>query len=477
MRVKAVARRKCRIERFLDITRIFLLLAFIISYISLATLAFAAEGESAVPPQKTFNAQTATLDNGLQIVLIENHRAPIVTQMVWYKVGGADEPPGKSGIAHMFEHLMFKGSKHVPPGEFSKKVRALGGNDNAFTSYDYTAYFQSIAADHLEEVMRMEADRMQGLDMPPNEFESEKKVVMEERRMRTDNDPSGAFYEQLGYSLFPHHPYGVPLIGWMREIAALGSDDAVTFYKKWYAPNNAVLVISGDITMAELLPMAKKYFGPLRANPELNAPRVRPQPADFTGQMRVTYSHPRIQQPQVVQIRRIPSVRLNKTDAYALEILEDIMGGGPTTRLYRALVVDQKIASNAGMSISNDSYDEGRGFVYATPLPGVPPETVQVALEQELRKVIAEGVTAEELKAAKDQITAQAVYALDSVTGPAMIFGRALTSGQSIDDVEYWVRDMQAITAADIQRAAKLYLDPDHTALPVVTGYLLPEGK
>lgn len=427
--------------------------------------------------QKLFNAKTATLENGLQIVLIENNRAPIVTHMVWYRVGGADEPDGKSGLAHMFEHLMFKGSENVPSGEFSKRVRALGGNDNAFTSYDYTAYFQSIAKEHLEEMMRMEADRMQNLILPPNDFEPEKKVVMEERRQRTDNDPTGRFYEQLGYNLFPKHPYGVPLIGWMEEIAALTEQDAIDFYKKWYAPNNAILVVSGDVTMEELLPLAKKYYGGLKSYPELDQPRERPDIAPFTGKNTVVYSHPLIQQPQVVQIQRIPSVRSQKSDAYALQILEDIMSGGSTTRLYKSLVVDQKLASSAGLGVSNTTYDEGRFYLYATPLEGVELETLEKALEDEVRHVIQSGITDKELQEAKDRIQADAIFALDSVTGPAMVFGRSLTSGLSVDDVEYWAHDMSKITKEDVQRAAATYLNPDDEDKLVITGYLLPKTQ
>ncbi len=449
------------------IVPVFYLFIFVICQLPLVMPAQAA--------QKLFNAKTATLENGLQIVLIENHRAPIVTHMVWYRVGGADDPLGKSGLAHMFEHLMFKGSKNVPSGEFSKQVRALGGQDNAFTSYDYTAYYQSIAVEHLENMMRMESDRMQSLNLPPNDFASEQKVVMEERRQRSENDPSGYFYEQLGYNLFPKHSYGIPLIGWMDEIAALTEEDAIAFYKKWYAPNNAILVVSGDITMDDLLPLAKKYYGTLTAYPALDEPRDRGSIAPFIGRNKVVYHHPRIQQPQLVQIQRIPSVRTDKKSGYALQILEDILSGGPTTRFYKSIVIEQKLASNAGLSVSNDSYDDGRFYLYATPLAGIDLDKLETALENELRKIITDGVTDEELQEAKDRVQADAIFALDSVTGPAMIFGRALTSGQSVDDVENWPTDMQAITKEDIQSAVKTYLNPDDPNKLVITGHLLPE--
>lgn len=424
---------------------------------------------------KVFNAETFTLENGLQVVLVENHRAPIVTSMVWYKVGGADDPQGQSGLAHMFEHMMFKGSEHVAPGEFSKRVRALGGEDNAFTSYDYTAYYQSVAAEHLDEMLKMEADRMTNLLLPADQFTSEQKVVMEERRQRTDNDPRSAFYEQMNYSLFPHHPYGVPLIGWMNEIAALSREQAFSFYKTWYAPNNAVLVVSGDVTLDTLKEMAQRHFGSLVPNAALPEMRVRPDLADFKGDYLIRYTNPRIRQPVWSAMRRVPSLRDDREGGLALSLLEEILSGGSTTRLYTALVKEQELASQAGMSVTNDTYGPGRVTFYATPRDGTDLAAVEKAFMGVLEKVIQEGVTETELSEAKDRIQASAVFARDSVSGPAMIIGRALASGFTLDDVENWPDDVARITAQQVQDAAAKYL----AAVPAdgmsVTGHLLPE--
>lgn len=424
---------------------------------------------------KVFNAQTFTLENGLQVVLVENHRAPIVTSMVWYKVGGADDPQGQSGLAHMFEHMMFKGSEHVAPGAFSKRVRALGGEDNAFTSYDYTAYYQSVAAEHLDEMLKMEADRMTNLLLPADQFTSEQKVVMEERRQRTDNDPRSAFYEQMNYSLFPHHPYGVPLIGWMNEIAALTREQAFSFYKTWYAPNNAVLVVSGDVTLDTLKEMAQRHFGSLVPNAALPEMRVRPGLADFKGDYLIRYTNPRIRQPVWSAMRRVPSLRDDREGGLALSLLEEILSGGSTTRLYTALVKEQELASQAGMSVTNDTYGPGRVTFYATPRDGTDLAAVEKAFMGVLEKVIQEGVTETELSEAKDRIQASAVFARDSVSGPAMIIGSALASGFTLHDVENWPDDVARITAQQVQDAAAKYL----AAVPAdgmsVTGHLLPE--
>lgn len=443
----------------------------------LVFMIFAALPSYAQDSEKIFNAQSFTLDNGLQVVLVENHRAPIVTHMMWYKVGGADDPAGKSGLAHMFEHLMFRGSKNVAPGDFSKRVRALGGEDNAFTSYDYTAYFQNIASEHLEEMMRMEADRMQDLNVQEEEFFSEQKVVMEERRQRTDNDPRSRFYEQLGYNLFPHHPYGIPLIGWMNEIASLTPEDAREFYKKWYAPNNAILVVSGDVTLDALKEMTQKYYGDLTPYPELDQPRVRSEIAEFYGEYDVRYQHERIQQPQIIRMSRVPSIRGEKHLGIALQILEDVLGSGSTTRFYKSLVVEQKLASNAGFNVSNASYNEGQIYVYATPLPGVSLDVLNKAIVTELQDILREGVTEEEVQESKDRMVAQAIFARDSVSGPARIIGRGLASGLTLDDIEYWTRDLQEITTVQVNEAARKYLLPDPSQNLIITGYMMPKSQ
>ncbi len=425
---------------------------------------------------KTFDAKYFKLDNGLEIVVIPNHRTPVITHMVWYRVGAADEPHGQSGIAHFLEHLMFKGSLGFGPGDFSKTIRTLGGHDNAFTSQDYTAYFQSVPARHLELVMRMEAGRMRGLNPPLEEVTSERKVILEERRQRTDNSPQARFAEPMATALFVNHPYGTPVIGWMHEMEKLSWKSAKSFYDQYYGPNNAILIVSGDVTESQVYELAKEIYGPLpRINlPERHWTKSPPLPAA----PRVIMKDKSIRQPTVQNIFRVPSSHQNKNHALALQILEDIMGGGSTSRLYKALVIEQKIASSAGMSYRSDQWDDAMLYMYASPLPKIKPEHIENALKDELRKLIKNGVTASELAEAKTRMQDAAIYARDSLSGPAMVFGQALITGSEIDDVEYWPRDIGAITAQDVQEVAKTYLDPDKARThPPVTGYLLPMDK
>lgn len=433
-----------------------------------------AQAPAATPAEKVFNAETFKLDNGLQIVVIPNHRTPVVTHMVWYKVGAADDPRGKSGIAHFMEHLMFKGSEGLAPGEFSKIIRALGGNDNAFTGQDYTAYFQSIAAEHLEKVMTMEAGRMRGMNPPPAEVESERKVILEERNQRTDNDPRAKFAEQMDAMLFVNHPYGTPVIGWYHEMETLTWDDAKAFYDKWYGPNNAILVVSGDVTGNEVYELAKKIYGPLAAV-ETIPERKRTLSPPLPALTKVVQYNPAIREPVIQRDYRVPSYHQNAGDSLALQVVEEIMGGGPTSRLYKSLVVEQKLATEADIGYQSSAWDDSTLSVYATPAPGKHPEDIEQALESELRKLVKDGVTEEELKDAKTRMQAAAIYARDSLTGPAMTFGYSLATGSSVDDVEYWPKKIEGVTAEQILDVAKRFLDPDkvYDHAPV-TGYLLP---
>ncbi|GJL86065.1 MAG: peptidase M16 [Micavibrio sp.] len=432
------------------------------------------KADSPVQGEKVFNAETFKLDNGLEIIVIPNHRTPVVTHMVWYKVGGADETQGKSGIAHFMEHLMFKGSTGLASGEFSKTVRKLGGNDNAFTGQDYTAYFQSIAVEHLEKIMTMEAGRMRGMNPPLQEVESERKVILEERRQRTDNDPRGRFGEQMNAALYVNHPYGTPVIGWFHEMEKLTWDDAKTFYDKWYGPNNAILIVSGDVTGAEVHELAKKIYGPLK-RVETIPERNRTISPPLHAQTKVLQRHPAIAQAIIQRNYRVPSYRQNKKDSLALQVIEEIMGGGATSRLYKSLVIEQKLATSASMSYRADSWDDTTLTVYAAPAPGKHPEEVERALEQELRKLVSAGITEDELQDAKTRMQDAAIYARDSLSGPAMAFGHALATGSTVDDVEYWPQRIEEITAEQAQNVAQRFLDPDGKYdHPPVTGYLLP---
>ncbi len=422
---------------------------------------------------KVFNAETFTLDNGMEVVVIPNHRAPVVTHMVWFRTGAADEPRGYSGIAHFLEHLMFKGTETLAPGEFSRIVKKLGGNDNAFTSQDYTAYYQSISREHLDTVMKMEADRMQNLMPPAEEISSEHKVILEERRQRTENDPRAMFAEQMRATLFINHPYGTPVIGWMHEMQRLNWPVARDFHEAWYSPSNAILIISGDITAAELEPMAEEIYGDLPSPPKPE--KKRTQIPRLEGERRLIYRHPDIRQPYFERLILAPGYRENAEEALALQVLTEAIAGGPTTRLYRTLAVEQKVASSAGMYYRGEAWDQGEIGLYATPLETVPLEQLEQAFEEELRLIVDQGITAEELRQAKKRLQAEAIYARDSLSGPAMIVGRALTTGATIEDVEKWPDLIEAVTLQEVNEAATRYLDPDDGPASV-TGYLLPDG-
>ncbi len=448
-------------------------MAMIVRYF-LLLLAFLSIAPAAWAQNKVFNAQTFELDNGMQVVVIPNHRAPVVTHMVWFRAGAADEPQGYSGIAHFLEHLMFKGTEKLAPGEFSRIVKKLGGNDNAFTSQDYTAYYQSVSKQHLGKVMRMEADRILNLQPPAEEVSAEHKVILEERRQRTENDPQAMFAEQMRAVMFVNHPYGTPIIGWMHEMQRLNWPIASEYRKQWYSPSNAILIVSGDITAKELRPLAEKIYGPL---PKVAVPeRKRTQVPDLRGERRVIYRHKDIRQPYFERLILAPSYRQNAEEALALQVLEEAIAGGPTTRLYKTLAVEQKVASGAGMYYRAEAWDSGEIGLYATPVENVPLEQLEQAFEEELRLIAKNGITAEELRQAKKRLMAEAIYARDSLTGPALIVGRALTTGAVLDDVENWPKKIQSVTLQQVNAAAAKYLDPDNGQASV-TGYLLPSEE
>lgn len=430
-------------------------------------------------PAKVFNAKTQTLDNGLQVIVVENHRAPVVTHMVWYRVGAADEPRGKSGIAHFLEHLLFKGHKYeglgtYEPGEFSKIVRSLGGEDNAFTSQDYTAYFQSIASEHLEKMMTIEAARMRGLNVPEEEVVSENKVIQEERRQRTDNKPSAQLSEQLNEILFPNHPYGIPVIGWMHEIQELTWQDMMDFYNQYYAPNNAILIVSGDVKAENVYAMAKRTYGII---PRVETPkRERIKSPPFVAETQITLEHPQVKEPVYQRLYRVPSYRQSPETSLALQVLEEVMGGGSTSRLYKSLVIDKKLATNISLSYAGASWNDSKLSIAANPSSIDNIDALKEAIDEELRTLIKDGVTDQELSDSVTRMQADAIYALDSLSGPAMIIGYNMATGSSLDDIETWPAKISAVTKQQIQDAAKQYLNPDaSSSMPPVTGILLPK--
>jgi len=415
-----------------------------------------------------FNPDTFTLSNGMRVVVIRNNRVPVVTHMVWYGVGAADEGPGESGIAHFLEHLMFKGTKKRAPGEFSKILARNGGQENAFTSSDYTAYFQTVAVDRLEMVMEMEADRMTNLVLTEKAVETEKAVVMEERRSRTDNNPASRLAEQVNAVLFLNHPYRRPVIGWAHEIEALNLGSIMAFYKKWYAPGNAILVVAGDITPERLKPLAEKYYGSIPAQPA--TPRRRPMEPPQTAKRTVTLKDARVRQPSWGRTYLAPSLLTGETKhAYALEVLANIFGHGATSRLYQSLVVESQLALSAGAYYGADERGPSRFTLYAAPKPGVSMETLESKIEEELAKLLEGGITPSELKRAKKRMQAQAIFARDSLSGGARTLGAALAAGLTVEDVETWPDRIGAVTVEQISAAAKAILKDIRS----VTSYLI----
>lgn len=419
---------------------------------------------------RQFNAQSFTLSNGLQVVVVENHRAPIVTQMVWYKVGSADEPRGKTGIAHFLEHLMFKGTKETPPGAFSRIIAQNGGRENAFTTADYTAFFQNVAADRLELVMKLESQRMTGLVLNDAVVLPERDVIIEERHTRIDNNPAALLNEQLNTALFLHHPYRNPVIGWEQEMRGLTTADALSFYHTWYAPNNAVLVIDGDVTVDKVRALAEKYYGPLPAHPVPARHRVSEPPK--VAAARLVMKSPRAGEPSWSRTFLAPSYTAGeKQYAYALQVLAEVLGGGPTSRLYRTLVLDKSVALGAGAFYNPGALDLATFGFYATPAKNVSIADLEAAFEAEIKKVLKDGVSPEEVERAKKHMQAQAIFARDSLDGPARIIGAALATGRSLDDVETWPKHIGAVTVDEVNAAARLVIHENIA----VTGVLLPE--
>ncbi|WP_127091331.1 M16 family metallopeptidase [Aquabacter cavernae] len=407
------------------------------------------------------------LANGMKVMVIPDHRTPVATHMVWYQVGSADEQPGKSGIAHFLEHLMFKGTDKAPAGQFSAEVARLGGQENAFTSYDYTAYYQRVAKEHLEKVMTFEADRMTGLKLTDEVVLPERDVVLEERRMRTDNDPGARLSEALQATSYMNHPYQHPIIGWEHEIKQLNREDALAFYRRYYAPNNAVLVVAGDVDPAQVKALAEKTYGQIpRAD---TPPRARPQEPEPQAHRRVELTDPRVAQPTVQRSYLVPSYRTGEgREAVALDLAAQILGGGQTGRLYRSLVVDQGLAAGAGAWYQGTSYDATRFGVSAAPLPGVTLEKLEGAMDGVVAKLAAEGPDELELARAKTRLTADAIYARDNQATLARIYGAAWATGISADKVNAWPDEVKAVTADEVKEAARRYLTLDRA----VTGYL-----
>ena len=445
---------------------------FAASIFSALALAFSASGAFAQTTVTSDPPATFTLSNGLKVVIIPDHRTPVVTQMIWYKVGSADETPGKSGLAHFLEHLMFKGTDKHPANEFSKTVQRIGGSENAFTSTDYTGYFQRVPRDQLGSMMEFEADRMTGLILNDDNVLHERDVVLEEYNMRVANNPEARLTEQIMAALYLNHPYGRPVIGWHHEIEKLNREDALAFYRRFYAPNNATLVIAGDVDAAEVRPMAERTFGAVAPQPAIPAQRIRPQEPTPIAPRTVTFADPRVEQPKMTRYYLVPSATTAAPgESAALDVLGQLIGSGSNSYLYRALVVDAPLAVSAGAGYQGTSLDDTQFMISVSPKPGIGFAQVEQAVDRVIAEVTQNPTPAEDLERVKTQLIAEAIYAQDNQATLARWYGAALTTGLSIDDIRSWPDRIRAVTSEQVRAAAQKWLDKKRS----VTGYLIKD--
>jgi zinc protease len=413
-----------------------------------------------------------TLGNGLQVVVIPDHRTPVVTDMIWYKVGSADETPGKSGLAHFLEHLMFKGTAKHPVGVFSQTVLRVGGDENAFTSTDYTGYYQRVPREQLGTMMEFEADRMTGLVLKDENVLPERDVVLEEFNMRVANNPDARLTEQIMAALYLNHPYGRPVIGWHQEIEKLDREDALAFYRRFYAPNNAIMIIAGDVEAKDIRPLVEKNFGNIPAQSAIPAKRVRPQEPTPAAARTVTLSDPRVEQPGWRRYYLVPSAATAAAgESPALDVLAQLMGGGANSYLYRALVIDNPLAVSASAGYQGTSLDPTQFSISVTPKSGVEFPQIEQAVEKVISDLAQNTARAEDLERVKTQLIAEAIYAQDSQATLARWYGGALTTGLSIDDIRSWPDRIRAVTAEQVREAAQKWLDNKRS----VTGYLIKD--
>ncbi|MEM6381219.1 MAG: pitrilysin family protein [Pseudomonadota bacterium] len=429
------------------------------------TPANAAEASVAFAPA----ASEFTLDNGLHVVVIPDRRAPVVTHMIWYKVGAADEVPGESGIAHFLEHLMFKGTTNYPGDTFSQEIARLGGTQNAFTSYDYTAYFQRIAVQHLPLMMQMEADRMSNLTLAEDEVASERNVVLEERASRVDNDPSAQMRESYSATFYQNHPYGVPIIGWGHEIEELTREIALAFYARYYTPENAILVVAGDVDEEGVRELAEETYGTIPPREGAVTERRRPREPEPVAERRVELRDPRIAQAIVQMGYLAPSYTLNDDPRLppALDVLSHYLGDGTTSRLYRHFVIEQRSAAAIGAYYNGASLDHGGLYIFAYPAQGTSTDDLEAAVQAEIATFLQEGISEQEVERAKRNLVAQTVFAQDSQSSLARIFGASLAVGEALEDVQQWPARIAEVTAEEVMRAARAVIQPHRVVVGV----------
>lgn len=417
---------------------------------------------------------TASLDNGLDIVVIEDHRAPVVVHMLWYRAGSADEPIGSSGVAHFLEHLLFKATETLESGEFSDVVAANGGSDNAFTSYDYTAYFQRIAADRLDLMMQMEADRMNNLRLTEADIVTERNVILEERNQRTENSPGALAREQLMAAQYLNHRYGVPVIGWKHEMESLDMADALGFYDLYYSPNNAILIVAGDVEPTEVIALAEKHYGPIPAEPDL-PDRFRASEPPQSAERRLVYEDARVSQPYITRSYIAPERDAgDQRKAAALTYLAELLGGSPfTSALGIALQFDTQTAVYTSAYYDGLSLDDSTFGLTVVPAEGVSLQAAEDAMDAAITDFLEAGIDPVHLERIRFQMKAGEIYARDNVQGLARLYGMGLTQGLTVEDVQAWPEVLQQVTEEDILAVAAEVLDRNQS----VTGWIVPSRE
>ena len=408
-----------------------------------------------------------TLANGLRVVVKEDHRAPVVVQQVWYRAGSMDEKTGTTGVAHMLEHMMFKGTKSVPPGEFSRLIAAAGGRENAFTNDDYTAYFQQLQSSRLPLAMRLESDRMHNLKLSEAEFSKEVKVVMEERRMRTDDEPHALLYEKLMAAAYQEHPYRHPVIGWMDDLLQFTVGDVKGWYQSWYAPNNATLVVAGDVKAKDVFKLAERYYGPIPARKL--PPRKQHNEPPQIGIKRIVVKAP-AELPYLVMAYHAPQLRDPEKDwkPYALQVLAGVLDGNESARLNKALVREQQLASEVGAGYDYTSRGPTMFVLEGTPSIGKNAGDLEAGLRAQIALLVKDGVSEEELQRVKAQVMAGEVYKRDSVFYQAMQIGQLESIGLGYKAIPVMLRKLQEVTAQQVQDVAREFLQDDNLSVAVL---------
>jgi zinc protease len=408
------------------------------------------------------------LSNGLKLIVREDHRAPTVAHMVWYRAGSMDETNGRTGVAHVLEHMMFKGTHQVKTGEFSRLVAAVGGRENAFTSRDYTAYFQQIEKSKLEDVIKLEADRMSNLDFDDAEFAKEIQVIMEERRLRTEDNPSSLLNESLMATAFMSSPYRHPVIGWMNDLVNMKATDARDWYRSWYAPNNATVVISGDVDPQQIYKLIQKYYGPAVAHElPVRKPQVEP-PQKGLKQVQVKAAADNAQLSMAWKVPRLEPGKLDDPEPYALELLTAVLDGYDNARLNRVLVKQEKVVNDIGVGYDMVSRGPELFLIGATLAKDKTIDQAQASIRKALEELKQKGVLESELKRIKVRILSEQIYKRDSIFGQAMEIGTNEMAGFSWKDIDYMLEKMQSITPAQVQAVAKKYLVDEGLTIAVL---------